>query len=211
MTARRRLSLSAFLALFLHLTAGIAMAAILRRGLQTNPDLNDRLLFLAGHRALWTFGWLTWTAAGASILLFYACFAAAHSSSRLYWWTVLGLALSALTCDWAAQYLEVVILPGLTGTTPLFLSTHRAAVLLTGGAANGFYTLDAALLVWLGRDAYPAWVSTGGAGTVLFGTALTLVSAADSTAGLLLANAGLVPFLLVWLYGTAVTAWRREN
>lgn len=211
MSRWRRLSWAAFAALGLHLLAGLAMLLVLRRGLQTNPDLSDRLLFLARHGRAWTLAWSTWTAAGASIIVFYACFLAAHSRAKTLWWTALGLAAAALGCDWSAQYLEIVVLPGLSASPEAFLSLHRDAVLLTGAAANGFYTLDAALLVWLGREEYPVWVSAAGAGTVLFGTALTLVALADSTEGLFLANAGLVPFLLAWLLGTGLTAWRRAG
>ena len=53
-----------------------------RFGLETNPVLQDRLAFLVNHRALWTLGWLTWTAAAIAILYFYWTFADTHAVSR---------------------------------------------------------------------------------------------------------------------------------
>src|ERR1700724_2963302 len=76
------LSHAAWLAFAVHLLAGLAMALMLRHGLETNTDLTGRLRFVARHRLLWTAGWLSWTVAAVTILNFYARFAAAHRSPR---------------------------------------------------------------------------------------------------------------------------------
>ena len=76
-----RLRRAAIVAFFVHLLAGASMALVLRRGLETNPEFQDRLSFLVNHRMLWDFGWLTWTAAALAILYFYIAFAAAHQTA----------------------------------------------------------------------------------------------------------------------------------
>src|SRR2546422_7335852 len=58
-----RLRSAAIIAFWLHLLAGASMALVLRRGLETNPNFQDRLAFIVNQRALWIAGWLTWTAA----------------------------------------------------------------------------------------------------------------------------------------------------
>src|SRR3989442_13971542 len=78
----KRLQRAAIVAFCLHLIAGAAMATVLRHGLETNPDLQSRLGFLVEQRALWTLGWLTWSAAAIAILYFYSAFASAHDQGK---------------------------------------------------------------------------------------------------------------------------------
>jgi hypothetical protein len=206
-----QLGRSAWLAFAVHLIAGLAMAVILRHGLETNADLPDRLDFVARHRLAWTAGWLTWTAAGATILIFYARFAAAHRSrgvpaSPLK--TAVLLTMVAVAADWTAQAVEMFVLPGLAGAgnAAAFLGWHRTAVLLTGFLANGLYTLSALLLVWASRQAYAGWITAAGFGVVASGIALSTAAWAGSVAGMVFANVMLVPCLLAWLAGVAISA-----
>src|SRR2546427_10454098 len=77
-----RLRRAAIIAFWLHLLAGASMALVLRRGLETNPNFQDRLAFIVNQRALWISGWLTWTAAAIAILYFYMTFSAVHRLAR---------------------------------------------------------------------------------------------------------------------------------
>jgi hypothetical protein len=205
------LSRAAWLAFAAHLTAGLAMALILRHGLETNGDLADRLRFVAQRRFLWTAGWITWTVAAITIFNFYARFAAAHRSRGVspapLRMAVLGT-VAAVGADWTAQAFEMFVLPGLAraGNAPGFLAWHRAAVLLTGFLANGLYTVSALLLVWTSRRAYSRWIQMAGIGVVAGGSILSATAWADSAAGMLFANVLLVPCLLVWLAGVAASA-----
>jgi hypothetical protein len=210
------LSRAAWLALVVHLAAGLAMAIILRHGLETNADLADRLRFIVERRAWWTAGWLCWTLAAVTILSFYACFAAAHRSTgaspALLGPAVL-LTVAAVGADCTAQAVEVFVLPGLARAADAtgFLAWHRTAVLLTGFLANGLYTLSALLLVWAARSVYPRWIRIAGFGVVAGGSALSAAAWADSAAGMLWANVVLVPSLLLWLAGVAASAARRRD
>lgn len=208
---RPPLSHAAWLAFAVHLMAGIAMAAILRHGLETNADLLDRLRFVARHRALWTVGWLSWTLAALTILRFYARLAAAcpprtrfPSLPRTAVW----LTIPAVAADWSAQAIEVLVLPtpALAVNTAVFLAWHRAAVFLTGFLANGLYTTAAVLLVWASRHVYPRWIRIAGFGVGIGGYVLSAAAWVGSAAGMLWANVVLVPSLLVWLAGVAISA-----
>jgi hypothetical protein len=179
--------------------AGASMALILRHGLETNPDFQARLSFLAGHRALWAFAWLTWTVAALAILNFYDALARAHQLSRF---AVL-LTAAALGPDLAAQAVEIGVLPSLTDRADLFLILHRVAVLMSGYVANGLYSLSALVLAWRSRAAYPPWVWSAGLAAGAFGFILSAAALVDWTAGMFWSNVFLVPAIIVWLAGVA--------
>jgi hypothetical protein len=103
-----RLRRAAVIAFVTHLTAGIAMAAILSRGLETNANFASRLAFIVNHQRWWTFGWLTWTVAAISVLYFYETFASTHGIERF---AVL-LTAAAVVADISAQAIEIGVLPG---------------------------------------------------------------------------------------------------
>ena len=208
----KRLACAAGLALAMHLLAGLAMLFILRRGLETNADLADRLHFIASHRASWTAAWLCWTAAGPTILFFYWCLSRAHDL-RAPWNRAALLTIPAIALDWSAQRIEISTLPPLAAArdSTLFLVMHRLAVLLTGGAANALYTAAALLLVIGTRNEYRKEIVGAGYGVAAFGLCLSAAAAAGSASGMFWANAGLVPCLLVWLAGIGLTAWRRAG
>lgn len=205
-----RLNSASWLAFAAHLIAGAAMALILHHGLETTPDPTERLRFVAHHRLLWTAGWLSWTIAAGTILYFYARFAAAHRSggaAHPSFPIAIGLTVLAVAADCAAQAIEVFVLPGFAGSvdTAGFLAWHRSAVLLTGFLANGLYTISAFLLVWATRDTYAGWTRAAGFGVVAGGLMLSVAAAVDSPSGMLLANVLLVPCLLGWLAGVAIS------
>lgn len=196
----RRAAWTAFAA---HLLAGIAMAVILRHGLDTNPDLAARMRFISEHRVLWVSAWLAWNAAALSILWFYVSFAGVYGAPGI----AVPLAVAAVAADLGAEAIEMGLLPALSSPED-FLAWHRACVMLTGYLANGLYTLVAVLLAWGARRTHPAWVSAFAAGVGVFGLWLSLAALAGSVPGMLWSNAGLLPCLLGWLAGVATRAKR---
>lgn len=200
MTRLRRAAIAAFCA---HLIAGIAMVLVLTHGLETTPDLQERLAFLVNHRTLWTLGWLTWSAAAFAILYFYVVFAEIHQPRSQF--AVL-LTVIALAPDLSAQAIEIGVLPGLAAQAfsknaapELFLTLHRVAVMLSGFVANTLYSLTAVLLTWAARHAYPSWVTGVGIAVGVFGLALSLSALLESTTGMFWTNVFLVPAILLWL------------
>jgi hypothetical protein len=196
----KRLRRAAIIAFCVHLVAGVLMALVLRRGLDTNPDLQDRMAFLVHHRVIWTAGWLTWTAAALAILYFYLAFAEAHDSGLAS--TVL-LTVAAIGPDLAGQAIEIGVLPAVG--PPLFLTLHRVSVMLSGYLANGLYSLTALILTWRTRRAYPAWVWSAGMAVGLSGLALSVAALMDSADGMFWTNAILVPAILVWIAGVGLS------
>ena len=204
-----RLRRAAAVAFCIHLLAGFSMAVVLRRGLETNPDFQDRLAFLVNSRPSWTLAWLTWTAAAIAILYFYVIFADVHRppSSLAILLTVVGLGP-----DLAGQAIEIGVLPQLAypaisanAAPELFLALHRVAVMLSGYVGNGLYSVTAMLLAWSARHAYPVWVSTIGIAVGVFGIALSVATLVNSVAGMFWTNVFLVPTILIWLGAVAIT------
>jgi hypothetical protein len=201
-----RLRIAAIAAFWIHLLAGAAMVLILRCGLETNPNLHDRLVFIANHRALWIAGWLTWTAAAFAIFYFYKTFSSAHGLGKL----ALFLTAAGMVADLSGQKIELA-LPGLAGRVlglnagiDEFMKFHRAAVMLSGYFGNGMYSISALILAWRTRHLYPPWVSAAGIATGCFGLALSAAALKDSASGMLWTNFFLVPCILVWLAGVAL-------
>src|SRR5438094_6607201 len=122
-----RLRSAAIIAFWLHLLAGASMALVLRRGLETNPDFQDRLAFIVNQRALWICGWLTWTAAAIAILYFYMTFSAVHQRGRV---AVL-VAAAGIAADLSGQAIEIGVLPQLAARVDLFTAFHRTAVMMS--------------------------------------------------------------------------------
>jgi hypothetical protein len=186
-----------------HLLAGLAMALVLRYGLETNPILQDRIKYIVGHRAAWTSAWFTWTLAALAILYFFVEFAHVH---QLRSTIAVLLTVAALGPDLAAQTIEIGVLPSLANHVlsanagpDLFLTFHRFAVMLSGCLANGLYSLATLILARGARHAYPAWITVIGVAVGVFGIALSVAALADSASGMFWTNVFLIPSILLWL------------
>jgi hypothetical protein len=168
------LARAAWVAVATHAAAGLAMLLVLRHGLETNPDLQSRLRFVAEQRAAWTLAWLVWNVAALSILYFCVVFSAAHSEGKALapFGFAVCLCSAAVACDLAAESILMGVLPGLTTDGSAFLVWQRAAVVLTGYVANGLYTVAILTLLWLTRGAYASTVVAVGllaaVGTMIF-------------------------------------------
>ncbi|MCP4036456.1 MAG: hypothetical protein GY733_05935 [bacterium] len=225
-SAWKRLEWASWISIATHLAAGLAMAGILRQGLETNPDLHERLRFLAEQPLLWCSGWLPWNLAALSILYFFFCFQRAHESSEqedgrgariaVY------LGAAAVAPDLAAQAIEMGLLPNLAAAAleaardhpeqtldaRIPLLVHRSAVLLTGYAANTLYTTATLLLLIATRSSYPPRVLLCGSLVVASGAGLSVAALLDSVTGMFFANLVLVPSLLLWQLQIALDAAR---
>jgi hypothetical protein len=212
---------SAWIALATHLGAGLATVIILRPGLETNPDLSNRLRYIAENEPLWIGAWLVWNTAALSILYFYASFVAAHDAAgspatvpRL----ALYLSVAAIVPDLTAEAIEMGLLPQLArqaltdaASSALFLAVHRGAVMATGYVANGLYSLSALLLVLSTRREYPSWIVGSGLLVAASGLFLSATVLANSVSGMVGAHFVLVPSLLIWQAGVALDAARRAR
>ena len=118
----------------LNAAAAVAMLFVLRGGTETVSSITPRATYIAGHALLWRTGWAVWMMAGISLVGFFAWWGAWISSHRLAL-VALAVALTGLVCDLFAESLLIGWLPHRIDTVaPL-------ASLLTGGAANGLYSV----------------------------------------------------------------------
>jgi hypothetical protein len=214
---QRRLRAAAWITLAIHAVAGAAMLAVLKNGLGTNPDVNDRMRFLVEEITAWRGAWLTWNFAAASILYFFTRMAQAHASDgpRTARWCRIALTIGAIAVlfDLSAEWLMMFALPRFARASAVdsFLLTDRIAVLLTGGIANGLYTLATLILALATRSSYPTWTWLAGVGVGIVGSLLSISAYLNSITGLFLTNAILVPLLNLWLLGVALSAARTEK
>jgi hypothetical protein len=218
-----RLRRAAWLAAAAHAAAGVVMLLVLGRGLETAPNLESRLRFIAENSPAWTAGWLVWNAAALSILYYCVCFAAAHAERGEVTFAV-ALCSAAVACDLAAQSVFMGVLPqlarpaldevlggGAGRDAALFLLWHRGAVALTGYVANGLYTCATLLLCWTTRREYPPATVAAGLLTCAGGVALSVAALAESVAGMFWANVLLMPSLIGWLLAVGREAARRAR
>jgi hypothetical protein len=210
--AKRRLREAAWISLVVHAAAGAAMLFVLRRGLATNPDLSDRMRFVAESLSSWRLAWASWNLAAFSILYYFARMAGAHAddgpSTARWCRRALVIGIAAVVFDLSAEMLMMFVLPlaARAGDVERFLFVDRAAVLLTGFLANLLYTAGAAILALATRRSYPSWTWGAGAAASVAGALLSVSALTGSITGLFWTNAMLVPLLTLWQFGVALAS-----
>jgi len=124
--------------------ACINMAFVMAPGLPINPDIAQRLAYLAEHAARWQLGWLSWMASAIGLLTFCVLLAQhiPHDLSRTLGVTLVAIGIAP---DISAEMLYAFVLPG-TQNIEHALLLDRIAMLLTGFVGNGFYCLGGLLL-----------------------------------------------------------------
>jgi hypothetical protein len=199
-------SAAPFVCAGLNLLGGAALALVLRPGTEVVANPLERAAYITQHPALWRGGWLVWMAAALSLLGFYAWWGGRPGLPR---WAVAGfwLAAAGLLFDFLAESLYIGWLP------EQLVSIQRLGTLLSGGVANGLYTLGGLTLTlaspW-GRVAGPragrrawtrAWQPVLAWAAWAAGLALSLAAVFNFVPGLVLAGAALVicfcPFALM--------------
>lgn len=204
-----RLRNAAWLALVTHTIAAIAMVGVLRHGLATNPDWSAREVFIVEHRALWTSAWLCWNAAALSILYFFVCFSRTRPDNAGLRFAVM-LATAGVACDLMAESIAMGVMPAVSGGE-VFNVLGRAVEMMSGYVANGLYALATLFVVWLTRHDYrpPVWRT----GLCVCGAAIALSIAVlrNSVAGMVWSNVVLLPCIVLWQLGVAITAGKRAR
>ena len=135
---RRTRELAPFACALVNFIAAGALLIFLRPGVAVG-DLDARMSYVAQNGLVWRLGWGTWIAAALTLVAFYAWWGARIARWRLAVAAV-GIAALGIACDLTAESLFIGWLPH------DFEAISRAATLLTGGAANGLYTVAGVLL-----------------------------------------------------------------
>jgi hypothetical protein len=176
----------------LNALAVLAIALFLRPGTEVVPDPVARMNYIAAHPYLWRAGWGLWIVAAISLLAFYAWWGA--RLPRTTWG--LGCFLVATfgaACDLLAESLFIGWLP------ERLEEIQRLGTILTGGAANGLYTLAGVLLTMKTaslRGPFRIWTWTVWAA----GCALTATTLAASVIGMAVATAVLMALFCPWAW-----------
>lgn len=203
----------AWIALVVHLLAGITMALILRHGLASGADIHTRLAFINSERPLWIAGWIPWNLAAVTILWLCFCFSEAHKQEVA---TPVILKYAVIICatgvlfDLSAQAAAMVLLPQLAALAleqpqhlTKFNDVYRTVVLSSGSAGNGAYTLATVMCAWVTRAVYAKWVTWSALVVGVLGISASLACLIDSVILQIVLNALLLPALFVWLIGIA--------
>ncbi|MGH7150778.1 MAG: hypothetical protein ACREIU_08775 [Planctomycetota bacterium] len=176
----------------LNAAGALAMPLVLRHGLESTSDPAARADFVQGHLFLWRAGWAIWMCAGLALVAFFAWWGARIAEPR---WAVLALAVSSagLACDLTAESLLMTWFPERMG------SLERAVGLLTGGLANGLYTVAGILLTLRTRSlrgprllwTWGVWIAGG------FLTGSTLAGSVPATVA---STAALMTLFCPWVW-----------
>lgn len=155
----------------------VAMGTVLMPGTTLFPEAS-RADYVAENTALWRLGWTCWIVAAISLLVFYR------------WWrhrvdagvAPLWIAATAFAADMIAESTLIVLVPDRP-------ELARPSFLITGGVANGLYTVAGILLARATpqvRERFALWTwamwSTGIALSIVTFLELPLAIAAVSAA-----------------------------
>ena len=174
-----------------NLLAAAALLLVLRPGL-TVAELASRAAYVVEFALVWRLGWGLWIAAALTLVAFYGWWGA-----RVRNWTLatvaFGIAVAGIACDVSAESLLLGWLPA------DFESTTRLATILTGGAANGLYTIAGIVLTLVTpfRSAgFRAWTWA----VWVAGVFLSAFSLAGWIAGIAVSTAILFILFCPWAY-----------
>jgi hypothetical protein len=139
-----------WLAAATHVVAAAGMLFLLRRGLPGLAE-EERLAYIASHRAAWLGGWLVWQLAAVSLMAFYGVLALRLRGVLSV--TAMACAAAGLSLDFACESRYMGVLPELRGDA--FVALDRELEVLIGYGANGLYTVALVLLVIAGWRVLP--------------------------------------------------------
>lgn len=179
----------AYLCAALNALAVVALGTVLAPGTTLVADPAMRDAYVRDHAFAWRAGWALWVAAAASLIAFYAWWAARLRRSAF---AIAGLSLAAggFASDLYAQWLLIAWVPERPDLAPL-------AFLLTGGTANGLYTLGGICLsvaTPVIRGGLAAWT----AAMWLAGLALSAFALLDVPLAIAAATAVLFALFVPW-------------
>jgi hypothetical protein len=115
-----------------------ALLLVLRPGV-TAGELGAGAAYVTQNGLVWRLGWGTWIAAAMTLVAFYGWWGSRIDRSRLAV-AAFAIATVGIACDITAESLFIGWLP------KDFETISRLATVLTGGAANGLYTVAGVML-----------------------------------------------------------------
>lgn len=145
---QRLRELAPYACALVNFVAALMLSVVLSPGL-TASGLAKRVEYVTNNGLIWRLGWLTWIAAAQTLVAFYAWWGSRLRRPTLAT-AAIAIAIAGVVCDISAESLLLGWLPS------DFESTSRLATILTGGAANGLYTI-AGILLTVATPALRRW------------------------------------------------------
>lgn len=175
---------------------GLVLALVGMRPGSPLVPLAERMEYLAGHPAAWTWGWGVWMVCALLLLGYVAALRGCLPERSLAADLALILTAVGMGVDLLCDVVQIRGLPLATASEPLFLSLEALA--FTGGAtvANGLYTA-AVLILTLTLRIGPG-ARFAGFATVVFGAAMAVAGMIPSPRLLELATGPTIGFYSLW-------------
>jgi hypothetical protein len=173
---------------------GLVLAVFGMRPGSPLVPLPERMEYLAGHPAAWSWGWGVWMACSLLLLGYVAALRSRLPSFAAD--LALTLTAAGMGVDLMCDVVQIRGLPLATASEPLFLSLEALA--FTGGAtvANGLYT--AAVLILTLSLRIGSGARLAGFATVVFGAAMAVAGMIPSPRLLELATGPTIGFYSLW-------------
>ena len=168
-----------------NLVAIVAMATVLTPGTTLFPEAS-RAAYVTENAVLWRLGWSTWVIAAISLLVFYRWWERRIDAGMAPLW----VAAAAFAADMIAESTLIVLVPDRP-------ELARPSFLITGGVANGLYTLAGMLLTRATpgiRGGFALWTWTMWSA----GIALSLVTLLEMPLAIAAVSAALFALFIPW-------------
>ncbi|HEY5610834.1 MAG TPA: hypothetical protein VIL97_06490, partial [Thermoanaerobaculia bacterium] len=179
-----------------HIIGALGAVVLLRPGSEAVPDAVARIAYIERHAIAWRAGWILWMFAAITLIGLFLWWGARVSVSAAR--AAFAIGVLGILCDFAGESLFIGWLPR------DFESVSRIGALLTGGAANGLYTIAGIILTLatpltggLRALAWSTWAS---------GIALTVATLLASNSGVVASAAILMTLfpILSFAVGRAI-------
>jgi hypothetical protein len=204
MPRMQRPSTAAWFAAATHILASFAMLLLLRRGLPGFAD-DERLAYIAAHRAAWVGGWMLWQCAAISLIAFYGALALRFRGVLSV--AAMGVATAGMAIDFICETQYIGVLPDRAGAA--FTALDRELEVLIGYAANGLYTVALLLLVIAGWRELPRVARVLAAPVIATGFVLCAASLRHDARLEMISSAILFPLFTLWIM--VVGLWLRRS
>ena len=202
----RRAAEAALVCATLNAAATVAMAVLLRPGLPPAPPA-VRLQYLHDHAPAWRCSWLLWIVTAVVLVLFYFRL---HRALSAGWRGKIAIVVSfiGLAADALGDWIFIEHYPYVYKLSD-FAWLDQWTAFLSGGLANGAYTLSWNLLAW--REPLPRFHLLLFLPGLAGGYGLSISGFANWTPGLVIGTAVAIPCFTLWTFLVGRFFWKKAQ
>ena len=167
--------------------------------------LTERMAYLAGRPAGWTWGWGTWMACALLLVAYMIVLRAQIPGRSVLASLAVLLTAAGMLVDLLCDLVQIVFLPRAAGSPEIGVFLYLERLAFTGGAtvANGLYTTGVLLMTLCLRRRVGAPALWAGFGTAIAGYAMALAGLLPSPR---LLEAATGPTILLYSVWTVLVA-----